>query len=177
MSDRIEADEPTVSNHADQRASDRRRAAKLRERREQAGQIRISAWVPRERADYARQVLRAAAAGANTLPPDPGQQATLDAARGETAAARAELEEARVASDRQAKLAQSAEAAALTRAEAAERGQEGAARELAVARTEAEAAQGRERVAQEAAATLRGELEGIKGRGGWRGVLLRLAGM
>ncbi len=134
MTDHVEADEPTVSNHADQRASDRRRAAKLRERREQAGQVRISAWVPRERADHARQVLRAAAAGANTLPPDPGQQAALDGARGETAAARAELEAAREAG-RQV----SAEAAA--RAEAAERARAALADELRAAEADAAEAQ------------------------------------
>lgn len=182
MSDHAESDETPVSGHlpvpdrAGQRAADRRRAAKLRERREQAGQVRIQAWVPRERAAYARQVLQAAAGGANALPPDPGQQVDLDAARAEAVALRAELEEVRAAHDHQAEQAQSAEAAALARAEATERGRAEAARELAAVRSEVEAAQGRERAAQEAAAVLQGELAKIKGRGGWRGVLLRLAG-
>jgi len=165
-----------AGDRAEQRVADRRRAAKLRERREQAGQVRIQAWVPRERAAYARQVLHAAAAGANTLPPDPEHQATLDAARAEATAARTELEAAQDTGHR-AEQARAAEAtAALARAEAAERGREEAARELAAARAEAEAAQGRERAAQEAADAFRGELAGIRGRGGWRGVLLRLAG-
>lgn len=182
MSDHADTDETPVSGHssvpdrAGQRAADRRRAAKLRERRDQEGQVRIQSWVPRERAAYARQVLQAAAVGANTLPPDPGQQADLDAAKSEAAAARAKLEEVRAAGDRLAQQAQLVEAAALARAETAERSREEAARELVAARIESEAAQERERAAQEAADVLRDELERIKGRGGWRGVLLRLAG-
>ena len=167
MSDHAEAAGPAVSGHAPdadgrakQRAADRRRAAKLRKQREQAGQVRIQAWVPRERAAYARQVLHAAASGANTLPPDPAQQAALDVARAEATAAHAELAGARNAG-RQVEQAKAAEAAA--------------ARELATARAEAEAARGRERAAQDAAAVLRTELEGIRGRRGWRGLLLRLA--
>jgi len=163
VTDHAGADEQAVSDHADRRAADRRRSAKLRERREQAGQVRISAWVPRERADHARQVLRAAAAGANTLPPDPGQQADLDAARAEAAAAQAELEAAREAG-RQA----SAEAAA--RAGAAERAQAALADELRAAEAAAMAA----RADVDA---LRGELEGVRGGRGWKRVLLRLAGV
>lgn len=182
MSDHAEAAEPAVRGHppdadgrAKQRAADRRRTAKLRKQREQAGQVRIQAWVPRERAAYARQVLHAAASGANTLPPDPAQQAALDAARAEATAAHAELAGARNAG-RQAEQAKAAEAAAaLARAEAAEQGREEAARELVTARAEAEAAQGRERAAQGTAAVLRTELEEIRGRRGLRGLLLRLA--
>lgn len=166
-----------AGDRTEQRLADRRRAAKLRERREQAGQVRIQVWVPQERAAYARQVLHATAAGANALPPDPEHQVALDAAKAEAAAVRAELKAARDAG-RRADQARAAESnAALVRAEAAERGREEAARELAAARAEVEAAQGRERAAQEAANTFRGELVGIKGRGGWRGVLLRLAGV
>lgn len=190
MSDHARASEADVSGHApgangdadgraEQRAADRHRAAKLRQRREQAGQVRIQAWVPRERAAYARQVLHAAAVGANTLPPNPEQQDVLDATKAEAGALRAELEEAQATGDQAGREAQerTAEAAvALARAEAAERGREEAARELVVVRAKAEAAQVRERAAQEAADALRGELAGIRGRGGWRGVLLRLAG-
>lgn len=169
MTDHAKADEQAVSDHADRRASDRRRAAKLRERREQAGQVRISAWVPRERAAHARQVLRAAAAGDNTLPPDPEQQAALDAARAEAAAARAELEAAREAG-RQAL----AEAAA--RADTAERAQVALADELraaeaaaTAARAGADALQERAGAAQEAMDALRGEFwrgSGASGAGG-----------
>ena len=87
-----------------------------------------------------------------------------------------QLEEARAANDRHAEQAQLAQAAMLARAEIAERGREEVTRELTTARAEAEALQAREQAAQEAADALRGELAGIKGRGGWRGVLLRLAG-
>lgn len=88
-----------------------------------------------------------------------------------------ELEEAQNAGHRaeQAKAAETV--AALAQAETAEQEREEVARELAAVRVEAEAAQGRERVAQEAADALRGELAGIRGRGGWRGALLRLAGV
>lgn len=182
VSGHADADEPAVSGHAlptedraGQRAADRRRAAKLRQRREQAGEVRIQAWVPRERAAYARQVLQAVVAGANALPPDPVQQADLDAARAEATTAWAELGEARAVGDRHAVQAQSAEAAALARAEAAEQGWEKTTRELAATRAEAQVLQGREQAAREAAAKLLGELEGIRGRGGWRGMLMRLA--
>ncbi len=162
---------PKAGDRAEHRAADRRRAAKLRQRREQAGQVRIQAWVPRERAAYARQVLHAAVAGANALPPDPGRQAELDAARADAAAMRAELEEVKTASDHRAEQARSAEAVTLARAEAAERGREEVVRELVAVRAEAEAAQGR-------ADALRvwSKLAEIRGQGGWRGVLLRLAG-
>ena len=52
-------------------------------------------------------------------------------------------------------------------------------RVLAAVPAEAETTQRREQVAWEAAVALRGELESIKGkgRGGWRGILLRLAGV
>lgn len=75
MSDHAGIGDAAVSDHAARREADRRRAAKLRERRGEEGQTRISAWVPRERASYARQVLQAAAAGANALPPNPEQAA------------------------------------------------------------------------------------------------------
>lgn len=176
--DEIPAEDQVVASNdrAEQRAADRRRAAKLRERREQAGQVRIQTWVPRERVAYTRQVLQAAVAGANALPPDPAQQAALDVARAEAATAQAELQEVRAASSQQAEQARLAEAEALARAEAAERSREKAARELATMQAEIEAAQAREQAAQDTAAALQGELDGIKGRRGWRGVLLRLAG-
>lgn len=169
-------DQPSLaSNRAEQRAADRRRSAKLRERREQAGQVRIQAWVPRERVAYTRRLLQAAAGGANALPPDPGQQVALDAAKAEAAALRGELQKVRAVGDQQAEQARLAEVEALARVKAAERGQEEAARELAMVRVEVDAAQEHARIAQDVAAALQGELDGIRGRRGWRGVLLRLA--
>ena len=152
VSDHAENDESSVSDHADRRAADRRRAAKLRERREQAGQVRISAWVPRERASYARQVLHAAAAGANALPPDPEQQTALDAARIEVAGTRAELSATLDAG-------RHAETAALARAAAAERAQATLADEL--------------RLAETAAAQARAETERFRQAPGLKGRVVR----
>lgn len=82
MSDHAEAGELPGSKQACREAN-RRRAAKSREKRQQAGQTRISAWVPRERAAYAHQVLQALIAGDNTLPPDPEQEAAMAVLRAE----------------------------------------------------------------------------------------------
>ena len=70
------------SDHV-RREANRRRAAKSREKRQQAGQTRISAWVPQERAAYAHRVMQALAAGRNALPPDPEQEAAMAALRAE----------------------------------------------------------------------------------------------
>ena len=98
MSDHAETGELLdLSDHATRREGNRRRAARAREKRQEAGQTRISAWVPRERAAYAHQVLQAVVAGGNALPPDPEQAAALDVLRAEldqvrTAAAQREGE-------------------------------------------------------------------------------------
>lgn len=185
-------------SHPGEEGTGRLRSERLRHRREMAGLAQVSGWVPRERRAYAREVLAALTRGANSLPPDPEQTRALAAVQAEAKAARAgeiaacaelagaedrarglavELEKARVAGDRVWQDAQerAAEAAAaVVRAEAAERGWGEATRELAAVRAEAEATQARERAAQEAADVLRSELADIKGRGGWRGMLLRL---
>jgi len=164
----------------------KKRSERLRARRDEAGLAQVSGWVPKERRAFAREVLAALARGANSLPPDPDQAVELNAAcavaaqaRMGEATARVELtqvEERARDAGHQAELAEEARSAALARAEAAEREREEAARELATVRAEVEAAQKRERAAQETVDALRGELAGIRGRGGWRGVLLRLAG-
>lgn len=156
----------------------RERKERLRARRDEVGMAQVSGWVPKDRRAYVREVIAALAQGANSLPPDPAQATALDKARAEVSALRAELEEARVAGERAKQDAQERTVevkVATVRAEVAERGREEAARELTTVRAEAEALQECARAAQEAADALRGELAGIKGRGGWRGVLLRLA--
>lgn len=156
----------------------RERKERLRARRDEAGMAQVSGWVPKDRRAYAREVIAALARGANSLPPDPAQAAALDMALAEAGALRVELEKARVAGERAREDAQERTVevkAATVRAEVAERDREEAMRELAAVQAEAETLQERERAAQEAADALRGELAGIKGRGGWRGVLLRLA--
>ena len=138
MSDRAETDELPGSGHT-RREGNRRRAARSREKRQGAGQTRISAWVPRERAAYAHQVLQAVVAGGNTLPPDPEQEAALDALR-------AELDQVRTAIvRREAELVAERDVAS-GRASAAERERDEARSELetaevAAARARAEAEQ------------------------------------
>ncbi len=59
----------------------RERKQRMRARREAEGLSQVSGWVPTARRAYAREVLKAVASGANSLPPDPELAATLDAAR------------------------------------------------------------------------------------------------
>ena len=134
------ADESDVSGRASsaderagQRDADRSRAIRLRQRREEAGEVRVQAWMLRGRAAYARDVLRAAAAGATAQPPAPAPQAELDAA-GNAAAALPEY-------------ARSVEASGLVRAETAGRDRKKAARVLAAVPAEAETTQRCEQVA------------------------------
>ncbi len=162
MSDHAGIGDAAVSDHAARREADRRRAAKLRERRGEEGQTRISAWVPRERASYARQVLQAAAAGANALPPNPEQAAALDAAQADAAASRA------------------AEVTALACLAEAERHGRDLVAELSAARTVAEAAEraqeaiaGQLRAVEAVAAQVRAEAERFQEAPGLRGRMVR----
>lgn len=59
----------------------RARKKRLHSKRAEAGLAQISAWVPIERRSYARDVLKAVASGANSLPPDPEIAAELAAAQ------------------------------------------------------------------------------------------------
>jgi hypothetical protein len=59
----------------------RARKKRLHSKRAEAGLAQISAWVPIERRSYARDVLKAFASGANSLPPDPEIAAELAAAQ------------------------------------------------------------------------------------------------
>ncbi len=162
MSDHAETGDVAVSDHVARREGDRRRAAKLRERRSEEGQTRIAAWVPRERASYARQVLQAAAAGANALPPDPEQAVALDTAQVEATAAR------------------TAEAAALAKLTEAEQHGRELATELAAARTATETVKqawegvmGELQKAQGAAAQAQAEAERFRQVPGLRGRMVR----
>lgn len=75
----------------------RQRSERLRARRGEAGLAQVSGWVPKERRAYAREVLEALARGANSLPPDPEQDASLEAAQIETDRARAAEADAQAA--------------------------------------------------------------------------------
>jgi hypothetical protein len=65
----------------------RERKQRMRAKREAAGVAQVSGWVPAARRAYAREVLKAVAEGANSLPPDPELMAALDAAKIDLAAA------------------------------------------------------------------------------------------
>lgn len=184
MSDRVNSDETSASDHAVRREGDRRRAAKLRERRGEAGQVRISAWVPRERASYARQLLHAAVAGANSLPSDPEQAAALDAANAEATAARAAEATARAAGAvaladaeqrRQALAAELDAARADTKAahEAGRRAEAAAAAQAEMAERAREAIAGELRAAEAAAAQAQAEAERFRQAPGLRGRVVR----
>ena len=123
----MSVDGQPISDHA-QREANRRRAAKSRKKRQQAGQTRISAWIPQERASYARQVLQAVLAGGNALPPDPEQSELLGALRAELARAQAaavrregELTAERDAADARARTAERERDELQGRLQAAER--------------------------------------------------------
>lgn len=162
MSDHAGTGNAAVSDHAARREADRRRAAKLRERRGEEGQTRISAWVPRERALYARQVLQAVVAGANTLPPNPEQAAALDAAQADAAASRA-AEVAALAclaeAERHGRELVAELLAARTMTEVVERAQEAVASQL--------------RAVEAIAAQARAEVERFQEAPGLRGRMIR----
>ncbi len=163
-------------SHADH-GTGRQRSERLRARRDEAGMAQVSGWVPKERRPYAREVLAALARGSNSLPPDPEQRAALEAAQAAADVARAAEAVARAAvveAEQRGQVLVVELDAARAKSEA---DREEATRDLMTLRAEAEAMQAREQAAQEATAALRGELDGIKGRRGWRGVLLRLAGV
>ena len=134
----------------------RERKERLRARRDEAGMAQVSGWVPKDRRPYAREVLAALAQGANSLPPDPEQAAALEAAQEDATAARAAEAEARAALaeaeqrgrvlavelDAAREAGRQAEAAAVARAEAAERARGAITGELRAA--EAAVAQARE---------------------------------
>ena len=140
----------------------RERKERLRQRRDAAGMAQVSGWVPKDRRTYAREVLAALARGANSLPPDPEQAAALDAARADATVAKAAaaLAYATLAEAKRREQAMMAEldivhakaeaiweserqiaAAAVTRAEVAERSQKVATDELSKAEAKLASAQ------------------------------------
>jgi hypothetical protein len=105
----------------------RARKKRLHSKRAEAGLAQISAWVPIERRSYARDVLKAVASGANSLPPDPEMAAELAAAQtkikqieAEAVRQRAILEAEREAARMSEAKAQERATEALVRAEKAE---------------------------------------------------------
>ncbi len=84
------------------------RKQRMRARREADGMAQVSGWVPAARRAYAREVLRAVAEGANSLPPDPEMAAALDVVRTDLSRAHAEIEARdaalQAARDREARL-------------------------------------------------------------------------
>ena len=126
----------------------RERKERLRARRDKVGMAQVSGWVPKERRAYAREVIAALARGANSLPPDPEQVATLEAAQADATAARAaeaavrvELDAARAEGEASREAGRQAAAAALDRATAAEQAQEALAGRLRTAEVAAAQAQ------------------------------------
>lgn len=71
-------------------AGGKKRSERLRARRDEAGLAQVSGWVPKDRRAFAREVLAALSRGSNSLPPDPGQAAALEAAQSALEAAQAE---------------------------------------------------------------------------------------
>ena len=164
----------------DEVKSGRERKERLRARRDEAGMAQVSAWVPKERRAYAREVLAALARGANSLPPDPEQAAALEAARAEAEAARsreastlaaltlaeqqrqalaAELDAARARAEVAQQTSCQAEATALARAKKAEQAREDALDQM--------------RVVEAAAAQALAEAERFRGAPGLRGYVIR----
>lgn len=144
----------------------RERKQRMRARREADGMAQVSGWVPAARRSYAREVLRAVAEGANSLPPDPELAAALDTVRDNLTKAQAEIEAheelLRAAHDREVQL--QAELDAARAAEAASQLEtQDAARAAQAERERAKEAQERAEKA-EAAIRQAKSLPGIKGR-------------
>jgi hypothetical protein len=113
----------------------RARKKRLHSKRAEAGLAQISAWVPIERRSYARDVLKAVALGANSLPPDPEMAAELAAARTKIEQIEAEVAQQRIILEAEREAARASEAKAQERAAEALRRAETA--ETAIYRTKA----------------------------------------
>ena len=125
----------------------RERKQRMRAKREAAGVAQVSGWVPAARRAYAREVLKAVADGANSLPPDPELMAALDAAKADLIAAHTEIEAAK-AQIVQIEVTAERQRQALEAERDAARGAEAMEREKA--QTTATEAQAAARTAQEA---------------------------
>ena len=115
----VPSNDPKVpSNALEVHAEDggKKRSERLRARRDEAGLAQVSGWVPKDRRPYARKVLAALAQGANSLPPDPEQAATLKAVQAALEATEAELAATRLteAAGREALVAAQQHEQALT---------------------------------------------------------------
>lgn len=112
----------------DEETGARARKKRLHSKRAEAGLAQISAWVPIERRSYARDVLKAVASGANSLPPDPEMaaelaeaQAKIEQIKADAARQRSIWENEREATRELQAKAQKKIEEALQRAEKAER--------------------------------------------------------
>jgi hypothetical protein len=94
----------------------RARKKRLHSKRAEAGLAQISAWVPIERRSYARDVLKAVASGANSLPPDPEIAAELAAAQTKIEQIEAKAVRQRVILEAEREAARMSEAKAQERA-------------------------------------------------------------
>jgi chromosome segregation ATPase len=154
----------------------RERKQRLRERRESAGLAQISGWVPVARRSYAREVLRAVAEGANSLPPDPELVAALETAREEVSKARTEIEARdqalQEAREREASLEAERDAAKAAEAAAREQGQAKALEAGEAARSARDAGE-RAREALERAQKAEAAIQQAKSLPGLRGRLVR----
>lgn len=137
----------------------RERKQRMRARRDAEGMAQVSGWVPSARRAYAREVLRAVAGGANSLPPDPELAAALDTLRDDLTKARAELE---VANARERALQADLDAARASEAEGQVKVQ-ATTLEVREATKAAQAAMQRAEAAETAIGQAKG-LPGIKGR-------------
>jgi len=151
----------------------RERKQRMRARREADGMAQVSGWVPAARRAYAREVLRAVAEGANSLPPDPELAAALDTVRDDLTKARAEIEAReellRAAHDREVQLQAERDAARAAEAEGLAKVQEATSEAAEAARA---AQEERERATEAAARAEKAEaamrqaktLPGVRGR-------------
>ena len=148
--------------------TDKERQARHRAEQKARGLLRVSGWVPRERATDARELLAGLAVGRNELLPSAVAEREAEVERLRTRLAQAEADAAAARAE-----------AAEQRARAAEARAEGE-RQVFQARGEAEAAlrrateaEGRAAAVEAEAALAEGKMRQLLEAPGWRGALAR----